>query len=71
MSDYDRLAEQLRHPENPVVFMEITAGGAPIGTIKMELFADVCPKTAENFRLVIKVCSIFVTTGVDPYFVTC
>ncbi|VDN50594.1 unnamed protein product [Dracunculus medinensis] len=37
MSDYDRLAEQLRHPENPVVFMEITAGGAPIGTIKMEL----------------------------------
>uniref|UniRef100_A0A1I7VSY7 Peptidyl-prolyl cis-trans isomerase n=1 Tax=Loa loa TaxID=7209 RepID=A0A1I7VSY7_LOALO len=50
MSDYDHLAEQLRHPENPIVFMEMTAGGAPIGTIKMELFADVCPKTAENFR---------------------
>lgn len=50
MSDYDHLAEQLRHPDNPVVFMEMTAGGAPIGTIKMELFADVCPKTAENFR---------------------
>uniref|UniRef100_A0A9J2P676 Peptidyl-prolyl cis-trans isomerase H n=1 Tax=Ascaris lumbricoides TaxID=6252 RepID=A0A9J2P676_ASCLU len=50
MSDYDRLAEQLRHPDNPIVFMEMTAGGAPIGTIKMELFADVCPKTAENFR---------------------
>ncbi|VDN03859.1 unnamed protein product [Thelazia callipaeda] len=50
MSDYDHLAELLRHPENPIVFMEMTAGGAPIGTIKMELFADVCPKTAENFR---------------------
>lgn len=50
MSDYDHLAEQLRHPDNPIVFMEMTAGGAPIGTIKMELFADVCPKTAENFR---------------------
>lgn len=24
--------------------------GAPIGTIKMELFADVVPKSAENFR---------------------
>lgn len=50
MSDYDHLAEQLRHPDNPIVFMEMTAGGAPIGTIKMELFADICPKTAENFR---------------------
>ena len=33
MTDYDKYAEHLRHPENPVVFMEMTAGGAPIGTI--------------------------------------
>eukprot|EP00953_Heterococcus_sp_UTEX-ZZ885_P000977 1036-Heterococcus_DN1.PRE.2 len=25
-------------------------GGAEAGRIKVELFADVCPKTAENFR---------------------
>ena len=50
MTDYDKLAEKLRHPDNPIVFFEMAAGGAPIGTIKMELFADVVPKTAENFR---------------------
>ncbi|KAI8801236.1 peptidyl-prolyl cis-trans isomerase H [Cladochytrium replicatum] len=36
--------------ENPVVFMDISIGGQPAGRLKMELFADVCPRTAENFR---------------------
>ncbi|MCJ1284988.1 Peptidyl-prolyl cis-trans isomerase H [Xylographa opegraphella] len=35
---------------NPVVFFDITLGGEPLGRIKMELFANVTPKTAENFR---------------------
>lgn len=35
---------------NPVVFFDVTLGGEPLGRIKMELFADVVPKTAENFR---------------------
>jgi len=35
---------------NPIVFFDITMGGHPIGRIKMELFANVVPKTAENFR---------------------
>ena len=34
----------------PVVFFDITADGAPLGRIEMELRADVVPKTAENFR---------------------
>lgn len=50
MSDWDKLSEKLRHPDNPIVFFDMVAGGAPIGTIKMELFADVVPKTVENFR---------------------
>ncbi|CAD6195561.1 unnamed protein product [Caenorhabditis auriculariae] len=50
MTEYDKYAEQLRHPDNPIVFIEVTAGGAPIGTIVMELYADVTPRTAENFR---------------------
>ena len=29
---------------------DVTVGGLPAGRIKMELFADVAPKTAENFR---------------------
>ncbi|KAK5113084.1 Peptidyl-prolyl cis-trans isomerase H [Meristemomyces frigidus] len=35
---------------NPIVFFDITIGGEPLGRIKMELFADVVPRTAENFR---------------------
>ncbi|KAJ4783786.1 Peptidyl-prolyl cis-trans isomerase [Rhynchospora pubera] len=35
---------------NPRVFFDITIGGAPAGRIVMELYADVVPKTAENFR---------------------
>lgn len=38
------------NPKNPVVFFDITIGNVPAGRIKMELFADVVPKTAENFR---------------------
>ena len=34
----------------PKVFFDITAGGAQLGRIIMELRADVVPKTAENFR---------------------
>uniref|UniRef100_A0A803MMX8 Peptidyl-prolyl cis-trans isomerase n=1 Tax=Chenopodium quinoa TaxID=63459 RepID=A0A803MMX8_CHEQI len=39
------------NPKNPIVFFDITIGSIPAGRIKMELFADICPKTAENFRL--------------------
>lgn len=39
-----------RHIDNPVVFFDISIGGHPVGRIKMELFRDVVPKTAENFR---------------------
>ncbi|XP_029187256.2 peptidyl-prolyl cis-trans isomerase H-like [Acropora millepora] len=36
--------------QNPVVFFDITIGGQDVGRMKMELFADVVPKTAENMR---------------------
>lgn len=37
---------------NPVVFFDVSLGDqeAVVGRIKMELFAQDCPKTAENFR---------------------
>ncbi|KAM0942368.1 putative peptidylprolyl isomerase [Dioscorea sansibarensis] len=35
---------------NPKVFFDVTIDGALAGRIVMELFADVAPKTAENFR---------------------
>jgi peptidyl-prolyl isomerase H (cyclophilin H) len=36
--------------ERPVVFFDITIGGHNVGRLKMELFSDITPKTAENFR---------------------
>uniref|UniRef100_A0A7R9VHV7 peptidylprolyl isomerase n=1 Tax=Chlamydomonas euryale TaxID=1486919 RepID=A0A7R9VHV7_9CHLO len=36
--------------ENPRVFFDIEVGGETSGRVVMELFADVCPRTAENFR---------------------
>ncbi len=36
--------------KNPRVYFEITIGDEDAGRIEMELFADVVPKTAENFR---------------------
>lgn len=34
----------------PRVFFDITLGGKPLGRINMELYSDLVPKTAENFR---------------------
>lgn len=31
-------------------FFEVTAGGSPLGRIEFQLYNDVVPKTAENFR---------------------
>ena len=39
-----------RHPDNPVVFFDLSVGGQSIGRIVMELYKDVVPRTAENFR---------------------
>lgn len=36
--------------ERPVVFFDISIGDVPVGRMKMELFSDIVPKTAENFR---------------------
>lgn len=35
---------------NPKVFFDIEIGGKPAGRIEFELFGDVVPRTAENFR---------------------
>ena len=36
--------------KNPTVYFDISIGDRPAGRITFELFADVVPKTAENFR---------------------
>ncbi|KAG5539231.1 hypothetical protein RHGRI_019710 [Rhododendron griersonianum] len=65
------------NPKNPIVFFDVTMGGIPAGRIKMELFADIVPKTAENFRqfctgeyrLVDTLASAFDILLVDGFYV--
>ena len=38
-------------PSSPIVFLEVTHLRQPLGRIEIELFADVVPRTAENFRV--------------------
>jgi hypothetical protein len=37
------------NPKNPVVFFDVTIGSIPAGRIKMELFADIAPKTVFRY----------------------
>lgn len=42
--------ETRKRGRRPQVFFDITIGGKASGRIVMELFSDIVPKTAENFR---------------------
>ncbi|XP_063569620.1 E3 SUMO-protein ligase RanBP2 isoform X2 [Pongo abelii] len=44
------LAAELSKETNPVVFFDVCADGEPLGRITMELFSNIVPRTAENFR---------------------
>ncbi|KAL5506598.1 hypothetical protein EMCRGX_G008280 [Ephydatia muelleri] len=41
---------RLKYNIKPKVFFDITIGGKDVGRVVFELFSDVVPKTAENFR---------------------
>nr|XP_006114608.2 ranBP2-like and GRIP domain-containing protein 4 isoform X1 [Pelodiscus sinensis] len=44
------LAAELSKKTNPVVYFEVSADDEPLGHITMELFSNIVPRTAENFR---------------------
>jgi len=50
MAQWPKAHPSAKNPLNPIVFFDITIGGVNAGRVTMELFADKCPKTAENFR---------------------
>ncbi|XP_033870836.2 peptidyl-prolyl cis-trans isomerase D [Acipenser ruthenus] len=60
------------NPTNPRVFFDVAIGGERVGRIVLELFADIVPKTAENFRAL---CTgekgIGLTTGKPLHFKGC
>jgi len=62
----ERMATPPSNPNNPVVFMDVSIGGQPVGRMTMELFADVVPKTAENFRCVLT--RRFATCSCDLFY---
>ena len=41
---------QFSSDSNPRVYMEIEIGGKIAGTVVFELFKNIVPRTAENFR---------------------
>ncbi len=49
---WSQIQSQLRHPHNPVVFFDVRIGSTDIGRVLMELYFDLVPRTAENFRFV-------------------
>lgn len=46
----DPIVKEVLDRGNPVVFFDVSIGGQAQGRIRMELFKDVAPRTAENFR---------------------
>jgi len=36
--------------DRPITYFDISIGGQPIGRVIFSLYADLVPKTAENFR---------------------
>jgi cyclophilin family peptidyl-prolyl cis-trans isomerase len=42
--------DQAHDPANPKVFLDIQIGGIKAGRLTFELFKNITPKTAENFR---------------------
>lgn len=43
-------SESAEKATRPRVYFDISIGGKPAGRVAMELYADLVPKTAENFR---------------------
>ncbi|XKL61557.1 hypothetical protein PGB90_008614 [Kerria lacca] len=50
MPTWAQIQYQLKNPNNPVVFLDVSVGATEIGRMIIELYADVVPKTCENFR---------------------
>jgi hypothetical protein len=41
-------------PGHPVVFLKVAVGSQILDRVEIELFSTVCPKTAENFRCLVR-----------------
>lgn len=44
------MAAETTVPNRPVTYFDIAIGGKPVGRIIFQLYSDLVPRTAENFR---------------------
>ncbi|KAM9005063.1 probable inactive peptidyl-prolyl cis-trans isomerase-like 6 isoform X1 [Sarcophilus harrisii] len=65
-SDY--VADYLRNSKHPLVFFEVTVNKRIIGRLIFELYADVCPKTCENFRTLCTGKAGFSQSGIKLHY---
>ncbi|KAF6111032.1 hypothetical protein HJG60_016037 [Phyllostomus discolor] len=49
--EQESLTAEVSKETNPVVFFDVCADDEPLGRITMELFSNIVPQTAENFRV--------------------
>jgi len=56
---------------NPRVFLDVSMGGSRLGRILLELFLDVVPKTAENFRALCTGEAGTTESGIPKHFKGC
>lgn len=48
--DKDQVAKELElDPNNPKVYFDLTVNAEPMGRVTMQVYQDICPKTANNF----------------------
>jgi peptidyl-prolyl isomerase D len=59
--------EMSESPERPITFFDISIAGQPAGRIVCQLYSDIVPKTADNFRACLvpsySLLSHFISTG--------
>jgi cyclophilin family peptidyl-prolyl cis-trans isomerase len=46
--------------ERPIAFFDISIGVQSVGRIAFSLYSDTVPKTAENFRMLLRGCVLFI-----------
>merc|ERR1712100_728163 len=49
-NECDKLTETMMQAHRHIVYFDLSANGTHLGRVRFQLFNDVVPKTAENFR---------------------
>lgn len=62
---FNQLSAMGAEAQRPITYFDISIGGSPIGRIIFSLYADLVPKTAENFRTSIHFVDVHILILLD------